>query len=60
MSTTEETKTESCCSSSETEKKPGFFSRLVQKIDGSLKQKAEQKSQDGDCCGGSGKGGKCC
>ncbi|MEZ5276367.1 MAG: hypothetical protein R3F07_08315 [Opitutaceae bacterium] len=43
--------------------KPGFLKRLVDKLDSSLKQKAEEKSNQ-TCCGGSGvskgKGGKCC
>jgi hypothetical protein len=44
-----------------TEKKPGFFGRIFQKLDNSMKQKAEEKSQQGSCCGGSdSKGGKCC
>jgi len=44
---------------SETEKKPGFFSRMLQKLDNSMKQKAE-KSQQSSCCSGDDKGGKCC
>lgn len=44
----------------QTAKKPGFFGRILQKIDASMKQKAEQKSKS-DCCGGdNSKGGKCC
>lgn len=47
--------------SSKTEKKPGFFGRMVQKLDDSMKQKAEEKAQPGSCCGGGdGKGDKCC
>jgi hypothetical protein len=43
------------------EKKPGFFGRLFQKLDSSMKQKAEEKSKQGSCCGGKDrKGGKCC
>jgi hypothetical protein len=45
----------------QTEKKTGFFSRIANKMDKALKQKAEKKSQEsGGCCGGNGKGGKCC
>tara|TARA_B110000037_G_scaffold207049_1_gene253625 strand:+ start:963 stop:1142 length:180 start_codon:yes stop_codon:yes gene_type:complete len=41
------------------EKKKGFFTRIVNKLDGAMKEKADQKSQQG-CCGSDGKGGKCC
>lgn len=42
-------------------KKPGFLGRIFQKLDRSLKQKADEQAQQGSCCGGSdGKGGKCC
>jgi len=45
----------------ETAKKPGFLGRLFQKLDDSMKQKAEEKSQSGCCCGGSDtEGEKCC
>ncbi|MBC2607855.1 hypothetical protein [Pelagicoccus albus] len=52
--TTEAPKTET-----QTPEKKGFFTRIVNKIDGVMKEKADQKSQQG-CCGGDGKGGKCC
>ncbi len=39
--------------------KKGFFKRIVNKLDGAMKEKADQKSQEG-CCGSDGKGGKCC
>lgn len=39
--------------------KQSFFTRVVNKIDGAMKAKADQKSQQG-CCGSDGKGGKCC
>lgn len=43
--------------------KPGFFKRIVDKLDSSLKEKADAKSEQ-PCCGSSarakGKGGKCC
>jgi hypothetical protein len=43
------------------EKQPGIFGRIFQKLDESMKQKAETKSKQGSCCGGSdGKGDKCC
>jgi hypothetical protein len=43
---------------------PGFFARLLNKLDASLKQRAEAKPSSG-CCGGESKrdedkGGKCC
>jgi len=43
------------------EKKQGLFNRIIRKVDGALKQKADEKSQkSGGCCGGNDKGGKCC
>lgn len=57
MSKTTEKKTQS----QSAKKEPGFFGRIVQKLDDSMKQKAEEKSGQGTCCGGNdGKGGKCC
>jgi hypothetical protein len=55
------TQTPSTTNEAATEKKPGFFGRLFQKLDSSMKQKAEEKAQEG-CCGGDdkSKGGKCC
>lgn len=43
------------------EKQPGLFGRIFKKLDDSMKQKADEKSQQ-SCCGGDsdGKGGKCC
>lgn len=32
---------------------------MIRKLDDSMKQKAEEKSKT-NCCGGDGKGGKCC
>lgn len=41
--------------------KRGFISRLIEKLDQSMKQQAEEKSKQGNsCCGGKGNGGKCC
>jgi len=48
---------------SASEKQPGFFKRIVQKLDDSLKKKSEKTSKQSSCCGGNsrkGKGGKCC
>mgnify|MGYP003635191149 CR=1 FL=1 len=48
---------------SETKEKPGFFKRVVDKVDTAMKAKAEEKSQKSSCCGsgdGDDKGGKCC
>ncbi len=41
--------------------KPGFFKRIVTKMDDAMKAKADQKSQS-NCCSGDdkGSGGKCC
>lgn len=43
-------------------KKPGFFGRLMGKLDAAMKAKAEEKAKEGCCCGDddTGKGGKCC
>lgn len=42
------------------EKKPGLFGRIFQKLDDSMKQKADEKSRQ-SCCGGKdNKGNKCC
>lgn len=40
--------------------KRGFFARLLNKLDASMKQKAETQAKQGSCCGGNSKGGKCC
>lgn len=47
---------------SEPKKKPGLFGKMILKLDESMKQKAEEQSKQGGCCGGddNGKGGKCC
>ncbi|WPJ97695.1 hypothetical protein SH580_08230 [Coraliomargarita algicola] len=44
-----------------TAEKPGFFTRILNKVDSSMKAKADQAAQNA-CCGGdkNGKGGKCC
>lgn len=36
---------------SKTTPKPGFFQRIFQKIDRSMKEKAEKASQESCCCG---------
>lgn len=42
-------------------KKPGFFQKVVSKLDASMKDKADAKAQQSSgCCSGSDKGGKCC
>lgn len=43
-----------------TQEKPGFFGRMFQKLDDSMKAKADAKAQDNCCSGSDGKGGKCC
>lgn len=41
--------------------KPGFFKKMMGKLDASMKEKANAKSQQSNgCCSGSDKGGKCC
>ena len=41
--------------------KQGWMARLVEKLDASMKAKAEIKSQSSCCCADDGKGGgKCC
>ncbi|WP_269539604.1 hypothetical protein [Cerasicoccus fimbriatus] len=44
------------------EAKPGFFTRMVNKLDSSMKEKADAKAKEqSSCCSGDdGKGGKCC
>lgn len=47
----------------ETNEKPGFFKRIVDKVDASMKKKADEKTLQSGCCGSEesdGKGGKCC
>lgn len=34
-----------------TTEKPGFFKRMVNKLDTAMKQKAEAKAAEGCCCG---------
>ena len=41
------------------EKKEGFFGRLFNKLDASMKKKAEEQEKSGCCCS-DGKGDKCC
>lgn len=55
------TETEATKPSQSEEKQPGLFGRIFKKLDDSMKQKADAKSQQ-SCCGGdsNGKGGKCC
>lgn len=46
-----------------TDEKPGFFKRILNKLDDAMKKKAVEKSQQSSCCGSGsddGKGGKCC
>jgi|GEM_PF-2410689 len=55
-------KEESHCAAPRTSK-PGFFKRLVDKLDRSLKSKADSRAQQSSCCGSAnddGKGKKCC
>ncbi len=53
----QQTDKQDCC----TEEKPGFFKRIVLKLDSSMKEKADAKASE-SCCGSDkdGKGGKCC
>lgn len=43
-----------------TSSKPGFFKRIITKLDSSMKEKADEKSKSSCCSGSDGKGGKCC
>ena len=42
--------------------KPGFFQRILSKVDTAMKEKAEAQAKQSSCCSGDdkGKGGKCC
>ena len=42
--------------------KPGFFKRILSKVDTAMKEKADEQAKDSSCCSGDdkGKGGKCC
>jgi hypothetical protein len=44
-----------------TETKPGFFARILNKVDASMKAKADEAAKQ-SCCpdNKNGKGGKCC
>jgi len=44
-----------------TEPKPGFFGRILKKMDASMKAKADEAAKN-ECCSGdkNDKGGKCC
>lgn len=58
MSATETKK--ATVSNPEPQKKQGFLSKMVSKMDASLKQKADEKAKQGSCCGTDSKGNKCC
>jgi hypothetical protein len=42
--------------------KPGFFKRILNKVDTAMKEKADEQAKNSQCCSGddNGKGGKCC
>jgi hypothetical protein len=42
--------------------KPGFFQRILTKVDTAMKTKADEQAKNSQCCSGDdkGKGGKCC
>ena len=41
--------------------KPGFFKRILNKVDTAMKDKADEQAKNSQCCSGdNGKGGKCC
>jgi len=44
-----------------TEPKPGFFTRILSKVDSAMKTKADEAAKN-ECCdpNDKGKGGKCC
>ncbi len=44
-------------------KPPGLFTRMIERLDRTMKEKAEKKAAESSCCspgGKDGKGGKCC
>ena len=59
-----ETKENCCSDETMTPEKPGFFKRMFEKLDKSMKEKADKQSGSGCCCGDSddesAKGTKCC
>lgn len=42
--------------------KPGFFKRILTKMDTAMKEKADKQAKNSSCCSGddNGKGDKCC
>ena len=42
--------------------KPGFFKRILTKMDTKMKEKADEQAKNSSCCSSDdkGKGGKCC
>jgi len=40
--------------------KPGFLKQFFSKLDSKMKAKAEEKSQQSNCCSGNDSGDKCC
>lgn len=42
--------------------KPGFFKRILTKVDTAIKEKADEQAKNSSCCSDDdkGKGGKCC
>ena len=42
--------------------KPGFFKRILNKVDTAMKEKADEQAKNSSCCSDDdkGKGGKCC
>ncbi|MCB1070505.1 MAG: hypothetical protein H7A43_00735 [Verrucomicrobia bacterium] len=47
-------------SSPEAHRRPGWFRRWMDRVDRSLKQKADEKAAKGTCCSGKDGGGSCC
>ena len=43
-----------------TAEKPGFFKRMVNKLDTAMKEKAEAKAAEGCCCGPDSSDEDCC
>jgi len=57
---TEQNTNTSKAGTTESTRKPGIFGRIFQKLDDSIKQKAEKQSRQ-SCCGDKDdKGNKCC
>jgi uncharacterized protein with von Willebrand factor type A (vWA) domain len=56
-------KTETTNETKATPEAPGLLTRMIERLDRAMKEKAEKKATESSCCssgGKDGKGGKCC